>query len=177
MPEFCFLSQNKAYLSQDHTTCHIHKYMLLGKNGRQKNQHSQCKRYPLIPYRNSFLILDPQKTEPAYQTMDRWKQVICRINGIQPAGQQIPDSVSFDHRSCIGSGICQKYDQTHTTGYNIRSKKTVNLFPLLPCRKDIIHCPEYITTKIDNQKLRHKWEPQIKITFYIVMISTACDRP
>ena len=94
MPEFCFLSQNKAYLSQDHTTCHIHKYMLLGKNGRQKNQHSQCKRYPLIPCRNSFLILDPQKTEPAYQTMDRWKQVICRINGIQPAGQQIPDSVS-----------------------------------------------------------------------------------
>lgn len=177
MPEFCFLSQNKAYLSQDHTTCHIHKYMLLGKNGRQKNQHSQCKRYPLIPCRNSFLILDPQKTEPAYQTMDRWKQVICRINGIQPAGQQIPDSVSFDHRSCIGSGICQKYDQTHTTGYNIRSKKTVNLFPLLPCHKDIIHCPKYITSKIDNQKLRHKWEPQIKITFYIVMIPTACDRP
>ena len=90
MPEFCFLSQNKAYLSQDHTTCYIHKYMLLGKNGRQKNQHSQCKRYPLIPCRNSFLIFDPQKTEPAYQTMDRWKQVICRVNGIQPAGQQIP---------------------------------------------------------------------------------------
>ena len=109
--------------------------------------------------------------------MDRWKQVICRINGIQPAGQQIPDSVSFDHRSCIGSGICQKYDQTHTTGYNIRSKKTVNLFPLLPSRKDIIHCPKYITAKIDNQKLRHKWESQIKITFYIVMIPTACNRP
>ena len=43
-------------------------------------------------------------------------------------------------------------------------KKRINLFPLLPCRKDIIHCPKYITAKIDNQKLRHKWEPQIKIT-------------
>lgn len=93
MPEFCFLSQNKAYLSQDHTTCHIHKYMLLGKNGRQKNQHSQCKRYPLIPCRNSFLILDPQKTEPAYQTMDRWKQVIWQMimEYSQPASRsQIP---------------------------------------------------------------------------------------
>ena len=41
-------------------------------------------------------------------------------------------------------------EEVQSQGYNIRSKKTVNLFLLLPCRKNIIHCPEYITSEIDN---------------------------
>ena len=106
MPEFCFLSQNKAYLSQDHTTCYIHKYMLLGKNGRQKNQHSQCKRYPLIPCRNSFLIFDPQKTEPAYQTMDRWKQVVSNSQ----AYKQFGNAVTVTLAEGIGKSVISYLD-------------------------------------------------------------------
>ena len=102
--------------------------------------------------------------------------VFCRINGIQPAGQQIPDSVSFDHRSCIGSGICQKYDQTHTTGYNIRSKKTVNLFPLLPCRKDIIHCPEWKCQNIKPHKYRQLRNFPVKCHRKIKVIPASCKR-
>ena len=47
MPEFCFLSQNKAYLSQDHTTCHIHKYMLLGKMVDRKTSTASINDTPL----------------------------------------------------------------------------------------------------------------------------------
>ena len=75
MPDLCFLSQHKAYLCQDYTTGYIHQNMLLGKKGRQKNQHSQHKGYALVPCRNSFLIFDSQETEPAYQTVNGWKRL------------------------------------------------------------------------------------------------------
>lgn len=176
MPEFCFLSQNKAYLSQDHATCHIHKYMLLGKNGRQKTSTASVNDTPLYHVGILFWSLIPRKqNQLTRQWIDGNRLSAASMEYSQPASRsQIP------FPSITGLVLVVGYARNmirHTQRDIISAVKTVNLFPLLPCHKDIIHCPEYITAKIDNQKLRHKWESQIKITFYIVMIPTACDRP
>ena len=83
-------SDTETQFCKKDSSCHVHQDMLFRQQCRDKHKNCQHCRHSLVPYRNFFFSADAQITEPADQTMNRRKQIICCINRVQPQSKLIP---------------------------------------------------------------------------------------
>lgn len=88
--QICVSSDTETQFCKKDSSCHVHQNVLFRQQCRDKHKNCQHCRHSLVPYRNFFSSADAQIAEPADQTMNRRKQIICCINRVQPQSKLIP---------------------------------------------------------------------------------------
>ena len=113
--EICLSSDEETEFSKKDSPCHVYDHMLFRKKCGCKYQNRNYHGHALIPARNFFPATDSQITEPAYQTVDGRKQIVRRVNRIQPQSCLIPQTAPCDQRSCICRWKCKKKHKADTS--------------------------------------------------------------
>ena len=139
----CQLCQEKACKDVDDD-------MLPG--GKCRDTYRQCHydRSNLIPHRIRFLCTDPDETEPTDQTVNGWKEVVCRIDLIEKCQHGIKCSRLRYFRSRHG---CRQKNKEHKTDqfcHDICAGEAKGLFFVETTSHDIIRDPKQIASKIDQ---------------------------
>ena len=143
--------------------------MLLGCQCR--NTHRQCHDHGtyFISCRNIFLFPNPYDAEPAYQTMNRWKQIARRVHFVNNTHQNVPYRISFYYRTHIRGRQYQKTDQAYCLCHHFCTNETVHFFFLLSCCQYIIGNPEQITAQINAHRPGYKWNLMVDSQLKIIM--------
>ena len=133
---------------------------------------SASDRKSFIPVGNLPILPDRNTAEPACHAVNGRKQVDWLINCIQKPYCLRPDIRPCQNRPRIRGRIKNKAQHTYQPRIKIRSKKLV-FHLLLPHRcHEIVHYPEKITPKINNNKLWHKRNHFIRRTRKIMSLDS-----
>ena len=155
-----------------HSCCCILPYMLPKRQCRYHDQYRHQDRKSFIPVGNLPILPDRNTAEPACHAVNGRKQVDWLINRIQKPYCLRPDIRPCQNRPRIRGRIKNKAQHTYQPRIKIRSKKLV-FHLLFPHRcHEIVHYPEKITPKINNNKLWHKRNHFIRRTRKIMSLDS-----
>ena len=172
LPSICPSADLPGYFCKKNSCCCILPYMLPKRQCRYHDQYRHQDRKSFIPVGNLPVLPDRNTAEPACHAVNGRKQVDWLINCIQKPYCLRPDIRPCQNRPRIRGRIKNKAQHTYQPRIKIRSKKPV-FHLLLPHRcHEIVHYPEKITPKINNNKLWHKRNHFIRRTRKIMSLDS-----
>ena len=172
LPSICPSADLPGYFCKKNSCCCILPYMLPKRQCRYHDQYRHQDRKSFIPVGNLPVLPDRNTAEPACHAVNGRKQVDWLINCIQKPYCLRPDIRPCQNRPRIRGRIKNKAQHTYQPRIKIRSKKLV-FHLLLPHRcHEIVHYPEKITPKINNNKLWHKRNHFIRRTRKIMSLDS-----
>jgi len=159
-----------ADFRDEHAARNIIEYMLFGSQRGKKDRDGKQEGKASIKQRYIFSVANANITEPAYQTMNGGKEVVCGIYCVQKTHQMIPYTTARYLRSCVCSRKDQKAEKADTFGKHIGSEKTIGSLFILPDDEDIIKGPEKIADKINTDRPGEEGNLKIQSGFEIIVV-------